>query len=502
MSQGKKIPAKEACLIKPRQVSKSYDLSCVRQKAIVKYRSGTRADAASKIIINTVVFRAYTMRPFTKALLPFFFILFVFSGSVYASGVNTPDYWIKDLESPDEVVLGPQAIETLNRTTIEKTEQMADLISMPDEFPDWVLFEWLLNDAPTYGVGHAKRFFPDGTRVSSEFLEGVSKNMNLEGVAPENRVAYGVVVERADLRAFPTSRPILRRPGRLEFDTVQYSSLFPGEPVALLHASRDGRWGFFQTSTVRGWMLMSKVAFGDKYTALYRPDDFLVVTGSSVRVYRDRNLKKALSEVTMGSLLSLAAPADNARYYAVKFPQRAPSGSLVWAEAYIDRNSDVNTGFLPYTRKNVITQAFKMLGEEYGWGGKDGKRDCSEFIKDLFSTMGIMLPRNSRSQGVSGEVLAYRNAAVTPGEITEALMNARPGMTLLGLDRHIMLYLGVRDGKPYAIHQIFGYKDGPAFKLLNRVVVTDLEIGRRSRSGPLKKRIRSVTEIRVPLELL
>ncbi len=438
------------------------------------------------------------MRPFTKLLLSLSFLTLPFSAPCYAQApVDSPSYWINNLQSPEEVVLGANEIRELNRMTVAGTDQMAELGSMPAFIPDWLLFDWLMYDGVPFEKTHGKRFFSGGRRVRDGFFDALVHNMNLDGVAAENPVAYGVVVARADLRAFPTDSPIFKRPGRLEFDTVQYSSIYPPEAVALLHTSRDGRWGFVQTGSVRGWVRMDRVAFGDKETVFERGEDFLVVTGSSEEVYGDRRLKKIRSEVPMGAVLHLAGGV-NKGLHTVMFPKRGASGELVWTEGYLRKGADVSVGFLPYTSKNVIKQAFKMLGEEYGWGGKDGRRDCSEFIKDLFSTMGIQLPRNSRYQGVSGDVLAYRDGSSPDEGIAGSLKDARPGITLLGLDRHIMLYLGVRNGKPYAIHQIFGYRDGPTFKLLNRVAVTDLELGRRSKAGPLKKRIRSITEIRMP----
>lgn len=409
----------------------------------------------------------------------------------------SPSYWIRKLKSPEEVVLGADGIRELNRMTMSRTDQMAELDSMPAFVPDWLLFNWLFHDGVPYERAYGKRFFGDGRVVGKDFFDGLVSNMNLDGVAAENPIAYAVVVERTDLRAFPTDSAIFKRPGKLEFDSVQYSSLYPPEAVALLHTSRDGRWGFVQTGSVRGWIKTGKLAFGDKDKVLERWDNILVVTGSAITVYRDRGLAAAASPVPMGAVLNLTAPPDRGPYR-VMFPRRDAYGALLWAEGYVRPGADVSVGFLPYTGKNVITQAFKMLGEEYGWGGKEGRRDCSEFIKDLFSTMGIRLPRNSRHQGVAGDVLAYRDAPASSGRVAESLKSARPGITLLGLDSHIMLYLGTRDGKPYAIHQIFGYMDGPDFKILNRVAVTDLDLGSRSKAGPLKNRIRSITEIRIP----
>jgi len=58
---------------------------------------------------------------------------------------------------------------------------------------------------------------------------------------------------------------------------------------------------------------------------------------------------------------------------------------------------------------------------------------------------------------------------------------------------HIMLYLGKEDGKPYAIHALWGVsdKDGNIIKV-NKVAVTDLELGQGGEKGSLLDRITNV----------
>ncbi len=84
------------------------------------------------------------------------------------------------------------------------------------------------------------------------------------------------------------------------------------------------------------------------------------------------------------------------------------------------------------------------------------------------------------------------------GLVAAALKTATPGITLLTLKRHVMLHIGSLSGRQYVIHQVSGYWDGKRFKSLNRVVVSSLALGRRSKAGPLKDRITSVTEVLTP----
>ncbi|HAO94333.1 MAG: hypothetical protein A2X93_09885 [Deltaproteobacteria bacterium GWC2_56_8] len=423
-----------------------------------------------------------------------FFLVFLLLPSMSAAaraGVNNSDYWIGKLKRPDKAVMTAGEIEALNRSILEGDGQMADVSVLPDLISGSQLQAWLNEDhLPT-----PQRYDADGIPLDDGFFAGLAHNMNLSGVADENPVRFGYVIERADIRAFPEVRPVLKSPEKAAFDTFQYSSIAPGEPAALLHTSSDGLWGFFQTRIVRGWLPLEKVALGER-EALGGDGDVIVVTGSSVDIFVDLKFKETVASVPMGAVFYPSKRRFKGAW-AIRYPAQGADG-LIWKDAYIKKGADVSKGFLPYTRRNVIRQAFKMLGEEYGWGGRDGKRDCSEFIRSIFATMSIRLPRNSSRQAVAGDVRAHEEYEITREDMALALDEAEPGITLLGTPGHIMLYLGERKGTPYVIHQIFGYMDNSRLKVINKVAVTDLNIGSRSKSGPFRERLRSVNAIVKP----
>ncbi|MEK7773651.1 MAG: SH3 domain-containing protein, partial [Deltaproteobacteria bacterium] len=358
---------------------------------------------------------------------------------------------------------------------------MAEIGDMPEGVSGDELRDWLLYDPVPENIT-VKRYDSGGREIKSPFFAELAGRLNLDGVKEYNHIRFGVVVDEADVRALPTEEAVLERPGKAGFDTLQYSSVFPAERVALLHTSVDGGWGFFQTPTVRGWIRLDKVAFGSRIDVAASPaDPFLTVTGSLIKVYGDRGLKTSVGTVDMGTVLYLSGEnrAESAGPWAVRFPQKGPQGEIVWIEAYISKRGRVHPGYLPYTGRNVIGQAFKMIGEEYGWGGNGGRRDCSEFIKDVFLPFGIKLPRNSRQQGGVGNVIAQLDGAYSKSVLTAALKKAAPGITLVTLKSHVMLHIGSMSGKPYVIHQASGYWDGKRFKALNRVVVSSLDLGKR-----------------------
>lgn len=423
-----------------------------------------------------------------------FLLLFLIPALSYAApAVNSPGFWIKKLKNPDEVVLTKGEIDALNSIILDEVDQMAELSEMPDFVSGDRVFEWLW----TGFVLEPRAWYDDrGLRLTDAFMEEVALDMNIDGIPEEAAVRFGVVVARADIRALPTDTTMHTGPSR-GFDSIQYTSAYPAEPVALLHVSRDGQWGFFQTRTLRGWMRTDRVAFGEREEIFEEAGRFLVVTGNRVPVYKDPSLKEPFSEVKMGAVLRLERGVLKGSPWTVSFPMKGEDGSLAWKEAYLAPKADVHVGYLPYTRRNIIRQAFKMLGEEYGWGGREGLRDCSLFIKDIFSTVGLRLPRNSRQQGSMGDVKAYAEGSSV---MSRALKAADPGVTLLTLSGHVMLHIGEIKGRPYVIHQIFGYNDGRRMKLVNRAAVTGLELGKKSRQGSFRKRLRSITDMRLPVQ--
>ncbi len=155
------------------------------------------------------------------------------------------------------------------------------------------------------------------------------------------------------------------------------------------------------------------------------------------------------------------------------------------------------------TRRAVLTEAFSMLGEPYGWGGRGGGYDCSRFLLDLFARFGIALPRNSARQAMAGTFSLDVSMLEDLNEkrlLIEAA--ARRGIVLLQFPGHIMLYLGTTDdGAPMAIHSFSEFLtpcDGTELETVNRVdrvAVSDLTLGDGSSRTDFLSRITRVTVI-------
>nr|WP_233198757.1 MULTISPECIES: SH3 domain-containing protein [Luteimonas] len=302
---------------------------------------------------------------------------------------------------------------------------------------------------------------------------------------------FGLVVRRADLRTFPTHLRVFRAPGDTDIDRFQEDALFPGTAVAVVHESRDDRWLFVVSERYAAWIERDKVAIGDREAVLdyARRGNALVVTGATARtVYTPENPAVSDVQLEMGVRVPLVAdwPADRplngqVPYYGhvVELPVRHADGSLSFAPAMVPRSADVATGYLPHTRANVLRQAFKFLGERYGWGHAYNARDCSGFVSEIYRSFGILMPRNTEAQATTP---ALDTRVLEPGmpvaERLELLRETEVG-DLLYMPGHVMLVIGHVDGEPYVIHDTAGVSlrtaSGAVERLpLNGVVVTPL----------------------------
>ncbi|MBW1907017.1 MAG: C40 family peptidase, partial [Deltaproteobacteria bacterium] len=154
-----------------------------------------------------------------------------------------------------------------------------------------------------------------------------------------------------------------------------------------------------------------------------------------------------------------------------------------------------------FTRRALLTEAFSMLGEPYGWGGKDGGYDCSRFLLDLFGKFGIDLPRHSARQATAGTFSVDVSAVEDLNEkrlLLEAA--AHRGAVLLHFPGHIMLYLGTtEEGAPMAIHAFSEFLtpcervELETINRVDRIAVSDLSLGAGSSRRDFLSRITRIT---------
>ena len=368
------------------------------------------------------------------------------------------EYWIRAAEHAERVLMTPEQITAFS-AQVKKTPKTGcvDVFSLPDVLSK----SNLLAKLECYSIPKKDRYI-GAKKVDAGYWSALDAGRNLSSVSELNEVKFGAIVRETAVKDFPTDDPLYSDPNDIEFDMNMESVLKVWEPVAVLHKSADGVWLFVESGTCSGWVKKDDVAVSsrEELKKIYARD-FLVVSGNRIVQDIDHNEPNAeRPELTMGTKLPLAAnkPGSVAGVstlysWVVTLPVRGGDGSLAEKDVRIPFNADASVGYLPYTQANFIRQAFKMLGERYGWGGMWRARDCSAFAKDIYAAFGIELPRNS---GQQARIPSYHVdlSKLEPAK-KEKLIMKQPAGAILRMPGHIMLYLGRAGGRAYMINDLY-----------------------------------------------
>jgi len=410
--------------------------------------------------------------------------------------MKRPGFWISRHPSPDKVVLDSRQIGEFNlrlQNTLKLTEDLKKF-ALPiagDKFSSSQ--SAVLGKLKLEGLYRA-----NCEKAQGSFYGPIEHNINLIAVPDEIRPRFGFIVSFANQRILPTNDGLYGKPNDIDFDELQNSGLDIGTPVAVLYNSLDNKWCYVQSPLSAGWVEAGRIAFCElkEIEALSREHKPAVVIDAKADIYLDPDLREYYGYVRMGTALPLNENI-NSRISEVIVPMREESGTAAFKKCYV-RKESVNEGYLPYTACNIIRQAFELLNEPYGWGDMRGEQDCSSFVQRVFATTGICLPRNPAAQLKSGLLIAEFDKSVCDKEKMKILKGkAIGGLTLLYLKGHIMLFLGMADDMPYAIHATWAYRENIAghdtVRLVNRVAVTDLSLGKGSGKGSLLERLAGIT---------
>ena len=400
----------------------------------------------------------------------------------------TPQFWVERLAQPDAPVMDRAAIAAQNARLLKIDPSMHDLRALPSTLDRARVEGWIKDlsqrpDRPLFDV--------EGKSVSAATLDAVVANLALDAIPAQQKTRYGLVVRRAALRTFPTTLRVFNEKGDTDIDRFQETAEFPGTPVAIVHASADGQWLFVVSPRYAAWTEKDNVAEGSAAEVFGYVDrtPYRVITGAVERTVFTREVP-AVSQLPldMGTRLPLATdlppdqPVNGQTPYAahvLDLPLRKADGTLGFTPALLQKNTDTAADYLPLTRANIIRQAFKFLGERYGWGHAYDGRDCSGFVSDVYRSMGVQMPRNTSRQAISP---ALEHRAFTAKDSREPRLKAAQALEvgdLVYIPGHVMMVIGRLHGQPYVIHDVGGMSyrkaDGSRVRIkLNAVSVTPL----------------------------
>jgi hypothetical protein len=398
-----------------------------------------------------------------------------------------PAFWIRQAPDADKLILDAQTIAARNANLLRVDPTMHDLHELPGAIDRAQVLKWIgeVSKRPARAL-----YDEAGRPVPATALDAQMAALALDKVPETQNTRFGLVVRRAALRSFPTNLRVFSHAGDTDIDRFQETAEFPGTPVAIVHASADGRWLFVVSPRYAAWVERDAVAEGTREQVLGYADKapYRVITGAVERTVYTRE-QPAVSQLAldMGVRVPLAqglAPDQpvNGQHayssYALELPVRQADGSLAFSPALLQKNTDTAADYLPLTRANLIRQAFKFLGERYGWGHAYDARDCSGFVSDVYRSLGVQMPRNTSAQAVSPGLDHTAFTEKDGRDVRERAVEQLQVGDLIYIPGHVMMMLGRIDGEPYVIHDTQGlsYRDGGAMRRvkLNEVSVTPL----------------------------
>ena len=379
--------------------------------------------------------------------------------------LQLPEFWIDKLDDPDRLILNGKQIERFN----VQIARIKKLTYPSGDFNTSYSGNWVGDKlAREFAFLAARSFYREnGDPIDENLMTRLWKNCDFDTIPEHITARYAIVVHYANHRLSPSNLTLLKKPQQKYFDRNQNAALDIGTPLAILHPSADKKWYFSLSPGSYGWIAAEDIAFTTKkgLLAFSRSRNFIVTTQPKNALFTKGHYRDF---VRMGVRLPFLGKLG--KMMRIEIPERRKNGELKLTAATI-KASDAHLGYLPYTPRTIISQAFKFLNAPYGWGGMFGEQDCSKFIQQLYAVTGILLPRNSGDQTKACRTLLSFDGGTK--ERAKALLGrGEPGSTLLHLPGHIMLYLGEERGTPYIIHTVWGAVEG--HNPLARTAVTSL----------------------------
>jgi hypothetical protein len=408
--------------------------------------------------------------------------------------MRTPDYWIARMSHPDEVVLTLGQIQQMNKNYSNRMAHLERLDSNANKEVSGQLREWVgllaaLPDISEMSPSQLSTWVSDKIQAETDFLKkgrfgnilGIGYSVEevdkfSEEMAPDRighnlHAVEGLIVKDARLRIIPSlnQENIGLTNNTSRWDMWNLDILPVGSLVHVLHASRTGGFLFVLSERGYGWVRSEKVAFGKKadLEQFSNDDNFLLCTGDKVPFYADQQCTYVSGWFSMGD--HLPAVAGSGRQ--VKVPVRRINGGFAVETAWLAPDADVHKGYLPYTRKNVVVEALKLLDNIYDWtGGWYGRNHVTD-LRDIFGCFGFTLPANgvllsffntdSRKllRPDQGQQVQYQTISANPPFLTLQMVSSG----------HSQLYLGDYNGVPIVFDTHgYSYKDDQGRDLVVR----------------------------------
>ncbi len=404
--------------------------------------------------------------------------------------MRNPAYWIAKMGRPDEIILTPGKIQQMNEDYQKKTHSPDPFKGVAKErIPDlgrWNPGNWwpgYVLAAPDFEIMDSKsiadtvkarmkqeieylRSREFGNALSVVYtgweIDAFEDEMALDRVSDNIETRSGITVRTTRLRNVPSFSPMqvgVWQNGKTRWDLFNICVLKISQPVTVLHTSLTGEYVFIYCDEGCGWVRSEDIAFGTKeaIAKFAEPEHFVVCTGDRVMFYSDASCTYASGWFGMGDRLPLS---ESNMPNAIKIPVRMTNGRLITETAWLDGDADVNEGWLPYTRRNIVLTAFNLLDNPYDWTGGWYGRNHETTYRDIFACFGFKLPFHGALFTHYGSTEKVALPEMGKEKQYRMMLESEPFITLQSCGHHAQLFLGEYNGEPIVLDQHgYGYED-------------------------------------------
>jgi len=393
-----------------------------------------------------------------------------------------PDFWIDRLDNPDEILMDEYEIKLFNHLLYKKMVESHlenyyyDFSNTKNEITANNFINEIEKVMPLDDLEkliEEKLFFKDGEKIrplnKDKLREFLSKFRDFKkGISEDIPISFGLVTDRSGLKSVPFRYPLGITPNYPFHDITRLTTLSPGEPILIYRRSFEVNWYFVQSSFYSGWINRKNLIEVSKKEFFYYNKSARTLILMESKVCTEELPTIGKFHFQMGDKLVLANEDETNRFYFEMntlfpegcYPIKIPLKNRLDNETYgifpISSAKEVKTSFLDFNQRNLIKQAFKMVGERYGWGGSDYNKDCSRFIMDIFKCFGIYLPRDTKYQEIMTP--AERTSFPQQTEERKIILDGLKTGDILFMKGHVMMYLGKFGNEYYVIHQGAGFK--------------------------------------------
>lgn len=344
---------------------------------------------------------------------------------------SNEEYYISNDEN-NELLLTLEEIEKYNYKLKSNSNKIYDLnikVLSKKEVTNYIN-SYTMPSMPKYN---------SGILVTSKDISQILENRNLEAIDDNVYLKKGIVVNRTNLKSFPTNIHFFNNLNDKNFDSLQESEIHVNTPVLIMNVSKDEKWLFVLTNNYIGWVNKDDIVYVDdeEFDYFTKNNSFVVITEPFLEI----------NDILLDMSVELPYIKSTKDGYEVSLPVKGKSGKLIKKKVVIPKKY-AHIGYLPYTKKNIYIQVFKYENVPYSWGGMDYGIDCSGYVSNVYHTFGFKFPRNTSDQSAS----LFKKISLL-NKTNEEKLNiiGNNYLALLYKKGHVVIYLGKRDNKYYVI---------------------------------------------------